>query len=73
MLYHAIPRCARDLAPRPGYGIFEMALTAWSHVHGMAMLRVTTLRNIPTDFRTIEQAGLDVLFAGLRSGEGTAK
>ena len=70
VLYHAIERCvAEGLFPtRPGYGIFEMALTAWGHVHGAAMLRVTNFRHIPADFRSIERAGLDVLFAGMRAG-----
>lgn len=74
VLYHAIERCVTEgLFPvRPGYGVFEMALTAWSHVHGVAMLRVTNFRHIPADFRAIELAGLDVLFAGMRNGVSVA-
>lgn len=70
VLYHAIERCVTEgiFPARAGYGVFEMALTAWSHVHGIAMLRVTNFRHVPVDFRPIELAGLDVLFAGMRSG-----
>jgi AcrR family transcriptional regulator len=66
VLYRAIARCVEEgLFPtRPDYGIFEMAITAWSHVHGVAMLRVTNFRYIPADFTVIEQAGLEVLFRG---------
>ncbi len=73
VLYSAVERCVDEgLFPiRPDYGVFEMALTAWSHVHGIAMLRVTNFRDVPVDFRPIEQAGLDVLFSGLRRGADT--
>ena len=35
---------------RPGFGLMEMAYTAWVTVHGIAMLRVTSLRGYPMDF-----------------------
>ena len=43
---------------RPGYGTLEMAHTAWSMVHGMAMLRIGHLRNFPMDFAQVEHEGL---------------
>ena len=71
VLYRAIERCVDEglFQTEPGYGTFEMALTAWSHVHGSAMLRVTNFRHIPTDFSAIDRAGLDVLYRGFSSKE----
>ncbi len=68
VLYHSIERCAEEglFAIKAEYGVFEMALTAWSHVHGIAMLRVTSFRHLPIDFTAIDEASLDVLFQGLR-------
>ncbi len=43
----------------PGYGTLEMAHTAWSLVHGMATLRIGTLRDLPLDFAAIEAEGLE--------------
>ncbi|MEZ4678674.1 MAG: TetR/AcrR family transcriptional regulator [Caldilineaceae bacterium] len=67
VLYRAIERAAAEglYHPRPEFGIFEMALTSWSHVHGIAMLRVTTFRDLPIDFTHLDRAALDVLFHGL--------
>jgi len=66
VLYHAIERCVQEgyFAPKEGYGTFEMALTAWSHVHGISMLRVTNFRNLLIDFTEIDRASLAVLFHG---------
>jgi len=68
VLYRAIERCVAEglFAVRADYGVFEMALTAWSHVHGAAMLRVTTFRHLPIDWQAIDQGGLDVLFFGFQ-------
>jgi len=69
VLYRAVERCVAEgfFQTRPGYGTFEMALTTWGHVHGMAMLRVTHFRRLPADspFAAIDRAGLDVLWRGL--------
>ena len=43
---------------RPGYGVFEMAFTAWAMVHGIAMLRIGHLRHYPGD---IDAMGLEAL------------
>lgn len=66
VLYRAVARCVAEgvFQERPGYGAFEMALSTWGHVHGIAMLRVTNFRNVPTDFSTVDRAGLDVLCRG---------
>ena len=67
VLYHAVERCVGEglFAEQPGYGTFEMALTAWAHVHGVAMLRVTNFRHIDVDFAPIDRAGLEALFQGM--------
>lgn len=67
VLYRAIERAVADgfYHPQPAFGIFEMALTAWSHVHGIAMLRVTAFRELPVDFTAIDRSALNVLFQGL--------
>lgn len=67
VLYRAVERCVTEgfFHARPGYGAFEMALTTWGHVHGIAMLRVTNFRSVPADFSAIDRAGLDVLWRGL--------
>jgi AcrR family transcriptional regulator len=43
---------------KSGYGVFEMAFTAWAMVHGIAMLRIGHLRNYPGD---IDAMGLEAL------------
>jgi AcrR family transcriptional regulator len=53
------------LHPRPGFGVFEMAFAAWSTVHGIAMLRVTHLRNFEADFNRVSQQTLLALGKGL--------
>lgn len=53
---------------RPGYNTLEMAHTAWSLVHGMAMLRIGNLSNFPMDFALIEREGLRLLNVALQSG-----
>lgn len=67
VLYRAVERCVEEklFARCADYDIFEMALTAWSHVHGIAMLRVTSFREISTDLSPIDRASLDVLYLGL--------
>ncbi len=38
---------------KPNYGIFQIALSAWQMVHGIAMLALTTQRNAPVDYTLI--------------------
>ncbi len=67
VLYKGVERCVAEgiFTERPGYGTFEMALTSWAHVHGVAMLRVTNFRHIDVDFAPIDRAGLEALFDGM--------
>lgn len=52
---------------RPGYGAFEMAITAWAMVHGIAMLRIGHLRQAPADFAALERESLRRIGAGLKA------
>jgi hypothetical protein len=52
---------------KPGYGVFELAFTAWAMVHGIAMLRIGNLRHFPGDFSAIEREALHRIGAGLMS------
>jgi AcrR family transcriptional regulator len=38
---------------KPTYGVFQIALSAWQMVHGIAMLALTTQRNGPVDYTVI--------------------
>jgi AcrR family transcriptional regulator len=51
--------------PRPGYGVLEMALTAWGMVHGLAMLRVGYLSQFPGNLAPIEREALRRIGLGL--------
>ena len=52
---------------RPGFGLMEMAYTAWATVHGIAMLRLTNLRDYPLDFETADREALHNFARGLRA------
>ena len=52
---------------RPGFGLMEMAYAAWAIVHGIAMLRVTLLRDYPMDFETADREALRNFARGLQS------
>lgn len=43
---------------QPGYELLEIAFSAWSIVHGMAMLRIGHLNNFPLKFAPVEQETL---------------
>ena len=45
----------------------EMAYTAWATVHGIAMLRVTSLRGYPMDFEAADREALSNFARGLQS------
>jgi AcrR family transcriptional regulator len=51
--------------PRPGYGWLEMAYAAWAMVHGIAMLRVTSLSEFDYDFENANREALLCLQRGL--------
>jgi AcrR family transcriptional regulator len=54
---------------RPGFGLMEMAYASWAIVHGIAMLRVTSLRGFPMDFESADAEALRRFGRGLQSGE----
>jgi len=51
--------------PQPGYGVLEMAPTAWALVHGIAMLQLSALRDVPFGFDQIRTA-LRIQFHGMK-------
>jgi AcrR family transcriptional regulator len=72
-LYRAVERCveASILPSDRGLGVFELALTAWQMVHGVAMLNVTILKPLPVD-PTQARRGLMALMLGLQQEVETA-
>jgi AcrR family transcriptional regulator len=50
---------------RPSYGWLEMAYAAWAMVHGIAMLRITSLEEFDQDFDAADRLALAVLHRGL--------
>ena len=52
---------------RPGFGLMEMAYAAWATVHGIAMLRVTSLHGYPLDFEAADRETLRSFARGLRA------
>ena len=52
---------------RPGFGLMEMAYTAWATVHGIAMLRVASLRGYPMDFEAADREALRNFARGLQN------
>ena len=52
---------------RPGFGLMEMAYAAWVMVHGIAMLRLTSLRGYPMDFEAADRETLRNFARGLQS------
>ena len=52
---------------RPGFGLMEMAYAAWATVHGIAMLRVTSLRGYPLDFEAADRETLRSFARGLQA------
>ena len=70
ILLHAIQRGIDEgvFVGREGYGVLEMAYTAWATVHGIAMLRSTYGRNLPLNFELADRESLDRLGKGLMAG-----
>ncbi len=50
---------------RPDYGQWEMAYSAWSLVHGIAMLRLTYLAALSLDFEAADEQALRTFIDGL--------
>ncbi|HMN28167.1 MAG TPA: TetR/AcrR family transcriptional regulator [Caldilineaceae bacterium] len=67
ILLDAIKRGVEEgiLRVRPQMGVVEMAFAAWATVHGIAMLRVTHLRPLQTDFEAISRETLLAFGKGL--------
>ena len=70
ILLNAIRRGIEEGAfpARPGFGLMEMAYAAWVTVHGISMLRVTSLRGYPMDFESADREALVNFARGLQRG-----
>lgn len=69
ILLRGIERCVAEgiFEARPGYGALQMAYGAWAIVHGIAMLRITALRDYPQDFEQADRETLRALFHGMKT------
>ncbi|HRX02738.1 MAG: TetR/AcrR family transcriptional regulator [Anaerolineae bacterium] len=69
ILLHGIERGidAGAFHVRPGFGLSEMGYAAWTLVHGMAMLRVTALRDVPLDLDAADHQALLNFMRGLQA------
>lgn len=61
---------ADQIAVKEGYGQEEITYSIWAMVHGMAMLRLTHLRDFQGDFEHSNRQALAVFMAGLLVGAG---
>ena len=70
ILLHAIQRGMDEgvFVGAEGYGVLEMAYTAWATVHGIAMLRSTYGRNLPLNYALVDRESLRRLGRGLMAG-----
>ncbi len=70
ILLHAIQRGIDEVVfiPGEGYGVLEMAYTAWATVHGIAMLRSTYGRQLPLNYTLADREALHRLARGLMAG-----
>lgn len=68
LLVRGVERCVQEglFHPQPGYGVLEMARTAWGLVHGVAMLQLSLMQNIPFEREAIRTA-LRALFRGMKA------
>jgi AcrR family transcriptional regulator len=71
ILLHGVERCvaAGLFCPQPNYGVLEMARTAWALAHGIAMLQLSALRELPFAFDQIRVA-LRIQFHGMKLPAG---
>ena len=51
---------------KPDFGQLEMAYAAWSLVHGISMLRLTSLTEYPFDFAAADEQAINTLVDGLK-------
>ncbi len=67
ILLRGVERCVAVglFKPQPEFGVLEMARTAWALVHGIAMLQLSALRDLPFAFDQIRTA-LRIQFRGTK-------
>lgn len=68
LLVRGVERCIDEgfFHPQPGFGALEMARTAWSMVHGIAMLQLSIMQQIPFEREALRIASR-LLFNGMKS------
>ncbi|MFN8441960.1 MAG: TetR/AcrR family transcriptional regulator [Caldilineaceae bacterium] len=66
-LVHGVERCVAEgiFQLKPNFGVLEMARTFWSMSHGIAMLQLTVLQQMPATEETIRQM-FRAIFEGIR-------
>jgi len=52
---------------RPGFDWLEMAYAAWATVHGIAMLRITSMQGVRYDFEAADRQTLHNFYRGLET------
>ncbi len=57
---------AGEISAEP-YDVFTVAYTCWAFVHGMALLRLTTLKDVEVDFEPVNRWALEKYIEGLRT------
>ena len=67
ILYDGVARCVDEgfMQLQAGSGVFELAYISWAQVHGIAMLRITDLGQLPLDYAKIDRLALRALGVGL--------
>ncbi len=53
------------IQPRAELSVMEAAYSLWAIVHGIAMLRITYLREMPMDFARADRAALEAIARGM--------
>jgi len=56
---------AGDIRTEPDYGVEEITYSMWALIHGMAMLRLTTLQGFQADFDSINRKALESFIEGV--------
>ena len=69
VLYKGVQRCIDEgvFIPSPSIGTFEMAYAAWTNVHGIAMLRITTLKVFPLDYEQVDRMAIQAMILGWKA------
>ena len=69
IVYKAIQKGIEEgvIEPQDHLGIMELAYSAWATAHGLAMLEIVYLRDVPFDFEKATRRALETLVNGMMS------